>query len=120
MQVLKKEEIDKRIKQSIPYWQFKDGFISRKYRTAGWPATLMLVNTIGHFCQAGWHHPDLEVSYSEVIIKLVTHDIGGVTEKDFVLAERLEEAITWRPEWPDAPGNGDESNSSIPPYMLYD
>ena len=120
MQALKKEEIEERLKKSIPYWQFKDGFISRQYRTSGWPETLLLVNTIGHFCQAGWHHPELEVSYSLVAVKFVTHDIGGVTEKDFMIASKLEETLMWRPVWQEAPGNIGGTDNSVPPYILYD
>jgi 4a-hydroxytetrahydrobiopterin dehydratase len=33
------------------------------------------------------HHPDLLISYNRVIIQLTTHDAGGLTEKDFTLAE---------------------------------
>ena len=57
----------------------------------------MVVNAIGHLCEAAWHHPDLLVSYPSVTVRLNTHDAGGVTEKDMELAQKIEEVVMWRP-----------------------
>src|SRR5262249_1767555 len=40
---------------------------------------------------------DLEVTWGKVWVKLRTHSSNGVTERDFALAHRLDEAILWRP-----------------------
>lgn len=40
------------------------------------------------------HHPDLEVfDYKKVRVKLVTHSAGKITEKDYAIAERLDELV---------------------------
>ena len=91
------EEIDARLQEQLPKWTFEDGFIRRKYRTSGWKATLMVVNTVGHLAEAAWHHPDLNVSYAFVTVKLVNHAAKGVTEKDFELACKIEEVVLWQP-----------------------
>lgn len=91
------DEIRERIAIELPHWYFEDGWLRRKYRTAGWKSTLMVVNTVGHLAEAAWHHPDLTVSYAFVIVKLVTHSAKGVTDKDFELARKIEETLTWRP-----------------------
>ena len=57
----------------------------------------MVVNTVGHLAEAGWHHPDLTVSYAFVIVKLVNHAAKGVTDRDFELAAKIEETIMWQP-----------------------
>lgn len=36
------------------------------------------------------HHPDIEINYNKVKVTLSTHDEGGVTEKDFDLARKIE------------------------------
>ena len=59
--------------------------------------TLMVVNTIGHLAEAGWHHPDLTVSYAFVTVKLMNHAAKGITDKDFELAKKFEEVIQWQP-----------------------
>jgi 4a-hydroxytetrahydrobiopterin dehydratase len=79
-------------------WYFEDGWIRRKFSTDGWPTTLMLVNAIGYLCEAAWHHADLAVSWGKVWVKLKTHSAGGITEKDFALARKIEDIALWRPE----------------------
>ncbi|MGZ8250186.1 4a-hydroxytetrahydrobiopterin dehydratase [Methylomagnum sp.] len=91
------EEIELRLKAELPHWYFENGWIRRKYRTSGWKATLMVVNTVGHLAEAAWHHPDLTVSYAFVIVKLTTHSAKGVTDKDFALARKIEDVVQWRP-----------------------
>jgi 4a-hydroxytetrahydrobiopterin dehydratase len=94
-QVFSEDEIRHRLQAELPHWYFENGWIRRKYRTSGWKATLMVVNTVGHLAEAAWHHPDLTVSYAFVIVKLVTHTAKGVTEKDFQLAKKIEEVVRW-------------------------
>ena len=84
--------------QGLPGWYFEGGWLRRVYKTDGWPTTLMLVNAIGFAAEAAFHHPDLAVTWARVTVKLVTHSAGGITEKDFALARRIEEVALWRPE----------------------
>jgi 4a-hydroxytetrahydrobiopterin dehydratase len=93
--VYSREEIEQRLKQELPHWYYENGWIRRKFRTSGWKASLMVVNTIGHLAEAAWHHPDLTVSYAFVIVKLVTHSAKGITDKDFALARKIEEVVQW-------------------------
>lgn len=39
--------------------------------------------------EAAAHHPDIEISYNKVTLNLTTHDAGGLTEKNFVLAQEI-------------------------------
>ncbi len=93
--VYSEAEIEQRLKQELPHWYYENGWIRRKYRTSGWKATLMVVNTVGHLAEAAWHHPDLTVSYAFVIVKLMNHAAKGVTDKDFILAKKIEEVVQW-------------------------
>ena len=91
-------------------WYYEDGWIRRKFNTDGWPTTLMLVNTIGYLSEAAYHHPDLAVTWGKVWVKLQTHSSGGITDKDFTLAQKIEETILWRPpeDGPHEGGNPDK------------
>ena len=91
------EEITAKLATELPRWSLKDGWIRRTYRTSGWKSTLMAVNTIGHLAEAAWHHPDLNVSYAFVTVKLMNHAAKGVTDKDFALAGKIEEVLMWQP-----------------------
>jgi 4a-hydroxytetrahydrobiopterin dehydratase len=79
-------------------WTLEDGWIRRKYTTDGWPTTLMVTNAIGFLCEAAYHHADLAITWGKVWVKLQTHSAGGITDKDFELAEKIEEHVLWRPE----------------------
>ncbi len=94
--VLSETDIDDKLK-ALPEWEYRDGWIRRSYKTGGWPFTLMLVNAIGYLAEAAWHHPDLTVTWAEVKVKLMTHSAKGITAKDFELARRIEETVTWLP-----------------------
>ena len=96
-EVYSEAEINERLAEELPAWTFKDGWIRRKYKTSGWKATLMVVNTVGHLAEAAWHHPDLTVSYAFVTVKLMNHAAKGVTAKDFELARKIDEVVMWQP-----------------------
>jgi len=97
-EALSDEQIQAALQERLPNWSHEDGWIRRKYKTIGWPYTLMAVNAIGYLAEACFHHPDLEVSYAEVTVKLVTHSAKGVTEMDLALAEKIEQSIPWLPD----------------------
>jgi 4a-hydroxytetrahydrobiopterin dehydratase len=114
------DEIEARLQDQLPHWTFEGGMIRRTYQTSGWKATLMVVNAVGHLAEAAWHHPDLGVSYASVTVKLVNHAAKGVTEKDFELARKIEEVVSWRPGT--VAGSALEGTPDDPrfKYVMYD
>ena len=91
------DEIKTRLQADLPHWYLEDGWIRRRYRTASWKGTLMVINTVGHLAEAAWHHPDLTASYAWVEVRLMNHAAKGVTDKDFALARKIEEVVCWQP-----------------------
>jgi 4a-hydroxytetrahydrobiopterin dehydratase len=81
----------------LPAWRAEGGWLRREFRTSGWRVTMLLVNAIAFLAEAANHHPDLEVHWGNVTIRLQTHSAGGITEKDFELAGRIEALATWQP-----------------------
>jgi pterin-4a-carbinolamine dehydratase len=98
--VLSAEEIDAAL-EGLGGWELKDNWLERTYQTPGWPHTLALTAAIGYAAESAWHHPDLELGYARVKVKLQTHRVQGITTHDTALASRIEEIATWVP--------GDES-----------
>jgi 4a-hydroxytetrahydrobiopterin dehydratase len=113
------EEVINRLKSDLPYWELKDGWIRRKYKTSGWKSTLMVVNTVGHLAEAGFHHPDMTVSYAFVIVKLMNHAAKGITDKDFELAKKIEDVIQWQPAKEDGSLTGTPDDPRFK-YLKYD
>jgi 4a-hydroxytetrahydrobiopterin dehydratase len=114
------DEVKQRLAAELPHWYFEDGWIRRKYRTAGWKATLMVVNTVGHLAEAAWHHPDLTVSYAFVTVKLVTHSAKGITDKDFALAKKIEDVVHWQPAKEESALEGTPADDMRFAYIKYD
>ncbi len=113
-------EVTNKLAEELPHWYFEAGWIRRKYKTSGWKATLMVVNTIGHLAEAAWHHPDLTVSYAFVIVKLCTHDAKGITDKDFELAQKIEAVIGWQPAQEGGALTGTPNDDPRFKYIKYD
>jgi 4a-hydroxytetrahydrobiopterin dehydratase len=91
------EEITARLAASLADWRYEDGHIRRRYKTANWPETLMVINAVGFLAETAWHHPTLSASYSWAEFSLMTHSAGGITDKDFELARKIEDLVVWRP-----------------------
>ncbi len=90
-------EILARLKAELPFWTVEDGVMRRRFRTSGWKSTLMVINAVGHLAEAAWHHPDITASWGSVQVDLTTHSAGGITDKDFALARKIEEFVQWQP-----------------------
>jgi 4a-hydroxytetrahydrobiopterin dehydratase len=118
--VYTEDAIAAKLSAALPHWYFENGWIRRKYKTSGWKATLMVVNTVGHLAEAAWHHPDLTVSYAFVIVKLCTHDAKGITDKDFELATKIEQVIVWQPALEEGALTGTPNDDSRFKYIKYD
>jgi 4a-hydroxytetrahydrobiopterin dehydratase len=119
-QVYTEEAVVSKLEKELPHWFFENGWIRRKYKTSGWKATLMVVNTVGHLAEAAWHHPDLTVSYAFVIVKLCTHDAKGITDKDFELARKIEEVVAWQPALEAGALTGTPNDDARFKYIKYD
>ena len=120
IKVYSDSEINARLTSELPHWVLENGWIRRKYKTSGWKATLMVVNTVGHLAEAAWHHPDLTVSYAFVIVKLMTHDAKGITDKDFELAAKIEAVVGWQPANDGGALEGTPNEDARFKYIKYD
>ena len=81
----------------LPAWRFEDGAIRRTYKTDGWRGSMLVANAIAFICEAADHHADLTVTWPSVGVALSTHSAGGITAKDFEVAELIEQQVTWKP-----------------------
>jgi len=89
MEAMTREEVINRLKE-LEGWSLEEGFIVKEFQTKNWKTTIFVVNSIASLAEAHWHHPDLEVSFKKVKVKLTTHEAGGITERDFNLAKDID------------------------------
>jgi 4a-hydroxytetrahydrobiopterin dehydratase len=74
---------------TVNAWQIERGELTRTFTFADFRAALAFVNSVGELAEAANHHPDIDIRYNKVRLALVTHDAGGLTRKDFDLAEQI-------------------------------
>ena len=71
-------------------WGLEGQSIRKTFTFPDFKGSMAFVMRVALLAEAADHHPDIFVSYSRVTLTLSTHDAGGVTEKDFVLARRID------------------------------
>ncbi|HTL97517.1 MAG TPA: 4a-hydroxytetrahydrobiopterin dehydratase [Holophagaceae bacterium] len=74
-------------------WIEKDKALRREVKTKDFMTSFRIVEAITPLAETANHHPDLELGWGYVRIKLTTHDAGGVTEKDHALAKQIDGVV---------------------------
>jgi 4a-hydroxytetrahydrobiopterin dehydratase len=72
-------------------WRWLVNRLHARFATGDFATGVSLVNRIAEAAEAMNHHPDLDLRYPHLIIRLVSHDVGGVTDRDLRLARRISE-----------------------------
>jgi len=93
MPALTTKQVSLRLK-SVPNWSKRARTISRTFEFEGFLKSINFVNRIARKAQRMNHHPDIEIRFDRVTLKLTTHDEGGITKKDFSLARQCEEVFS--------------------------
>ena len=76
--------------KAVPNWSKRAQTISRTFKFEGFLNSIAFVNRIAKRAQKLNHHPDIDIRYDKVTLTLTTHDEGGITEKDFTLAQQCD------------------------------
>ncbi|MBE9070770.1 4a-hydroxytetrahydrobiopterin dehydratase [Leptolyngbya cf. ectocarpi LEGE 11479] len=74
---------------TLPDWTLKGTSIETVLTFKNFIEAIDFINKVVEPAEAAGHHPDLSISYNRVTISLTTHDAGGLTQKDFNLAQTL-------------------------------
>ena len=74
-----------------PHWKVVEGKkLVRSYTFPDFQSGLHFVNRVGAIAEEQGHHPDIHLSWGRVEIETWTHDAGGLTEQDFLLASKID------------------------------
>jgi 4a-hydroxytetrahydrobiopterin dehydratase len=63
--------------------------LHREFRFGDFAQALAFVNSVGAMAEEQNHHPDLELGWGRVAVRIWTHKIDGLTESDFVFAAKV-------------------------------
>jgi len=89
MAVLSSEQIVQGLSQ-LSDWELKDGAIEKNIEFKDFNEALAFIVRLGLLAEQANHHPELHNVYNKVQIRLNTHSEGGVTQKDFDLAQKFD------------------------------
>lgn len=70
-------------------WVLLSDGLRTRIATGDFAAGLALVQGIGDAADEADHHPDLDLRYGHVDVRLISHDAGGVTQRDVDLARTV-------------------------------
>ena len=80
--------------QAVPHWSKRAQTILRTFKFEGFLKGIDFVNQVARKAQKMNHHPDMDIRFDQVTLTLTTHDEGGITEKDFSLANQSDELFS--------------------------
>jgi 4a-hydroxytetrahydrobiopterin dehydratase len=89
MSLLNSEEISASLAR-LPAWKQEEKNIVRTFELKDFVVAIKFVNQVAEKAEAAWHHPDIDIRWNKVRLALSTHSEGGLTEKDFALAEEFD------------------------------
>ena len=73
----------------LPGWKVMSNHIEREFNFGNFIEAFSFMTRIAFICEKYNHHPNWENVYSKVIIKLSTHDLGGITNLDQTIAKEI-------------------------------
>ena len=74
-----------------PGWTRRNSALTRTFEFPTFAAGIAFVNRVAQVADKMDHHPDIDIRYTKITFSLSTHSAGGITSKDFALAEAIDE-----------------------------
>lgn len=89
---LNSQEISNQLKNLLG-WVYKDNFLTRKFKFNDFNEAFTFMTAVAAIANEADHHPNWSNVYNKVEISLTTHDLGGVSQRDILLASAINELI---------------------------
>jgi 4a-hydroxytetrahydrobiopterin dehydratase len=77
----------------VPCWELKGDRIERVIGFDSFLQAIDFVNRLAAVAEERNHHPDIDIRWNKVRLVLSTHSAGGLTDKDFTLARKIDELV---------------------------
>jgi len=79
--------------KKCPEWEHEKHAITRTIEFEEFNDAIDFVNDLAEIAEEAQHYPEITIRHSKVLLKLTTHDAGGVTELDIELAQRVDNLV---------------------------
>ena len=85
---LSDDEVRSRLKQ-LAGWDLHEGKLHREFKFNDFVEAFGFMSRVALMAESAGHHPEWFNVYNTVRIDLATHDVGGISERDFDLALKI-------------------------------
>jgi 4a-hydroxytetrahydrobiopterin dehydratase len=92
MAVLNHSEVEAWLKEA-PEWRLESGKLVRDWTFPDFVQAVAFVNRVAQLAESAGHHPDIDIRYNKVRLALVSHDAGGITDRDLKMASRISQEL---------------------------
>ncbi|MDE1845737.1 MAG: 4a-hydroxytetrahydrobiopterin dehydratase [Candidatus Micrarchaeota archaeon] len=76
--------------RTIRNWQIANGKLHKEFKFDSFEQAIGFIDNLAQIATSLNHHPEIQNVYNKVALDIATHDEGGITELDFVLAKRID------------------------------
>lgn len=83
------DALAEKVNEKLPGWELINNTLHRNLSFKSASVSLAFTNRLATIAEQHHHHPSIFIDRLQLQIELYTHDTGGITEKDFVLAEEI-------------------------------
>lgn len=91
-ELLEEEELATALKK-CPEWESEKKYITRTVEFEEFMEGIDFVNDVSEIAEEAQHHPDITIKHNKITLKLTTHDVGGITDIDIQLAQRIDNLV---------------------------
>ncbi|MCO4785035.1 4a-hydroxytetrahydrobiopterin dehydratase [Marinomonas atlantica] len=93
-QLLEQHEIDSALIQlnadTIQHWIIEEGKLTKTFKFKSFQHAFGFMTMCAMYAEKKNHHPEWSNVYSKVTVQLITHDVSGLSDKDFDLAKQMD------------------------------
>lgn len=78
-------------------WGVEKGHLQKLFKLKSFKQSMSFAGIVANIAEKLNHHPEILIKYDVVVLSVITHDEGGITDKDFRLAEEIEHYLVNKP-----------------------
>ena len=79
--------------KKLPEWDLEKKHIERLFEFEDFTQAMDFVNSVAEIAEEDDHHPEIDIRYNKVILMMTTHEAGGLTEDDFIVAGAIDHTV---------------------------
>jgi 4a-hydroxytetrahydrobiopterin dehydratase len=91
--ILNEMEVAERLSKLKTGWVVEEDMLMREFDFENYKKTVGFFNKVAGFAIMLNHHPEVTVSYNNALVKIQTHEVKNLTEKDFELADKIDRLV---------------------------